>query len=245
MTKKIISSNSNSIKICSVGECNNPRYSKGYCRKHYSRLWRNGSVEVNCFEPNKFGAFCNIADCKNKHASSGYCAKHFARMQRHGNPNYCAYDYGKGNTYEERFWSKVDKTSSANGCWEWSGRVLSTGYGQVRFEKESWLTHRLSWFLFNKRKTSMLILHSCDNRICVNPEHLREGTHLDNTNDKVSRNRQAKGETNGRVTLTESQVFEIRKLLAQKVSHRKIGSLFGVNKSTITNINRGKTWKHI
>ena len=90
----------------------------------------------------------------------------------------------------DRFWKKVDK---AFGCWLWTGSVHKSGYGQFRYMGKTQPAHRVSYELFvGPIPEGLDVLHSCDERRCVNPAHLRPGTDLDNSRDKVERGRCAK-----------------------------------------------------
>lgn len=89
--------------------------------------------------------------------------------------------------FSERY---VVKTST--GCWEWAGSLFRGGYGQayVPRTKRSYPAHRVSWAIANGGlRAGVLVLHSCDNPRCVNPDHLRLGSQKDNVKDMVSRGR--------------------------------------------------------
>jgi hypothetical protein len=82
----------------------------------------------------------------------------------------------------------------------------------------------------------------CDNSSCINPEHLELGTSYDNQQDKVKRNRSARGEKNGRSKLTEKQVLEI---LKDKRNTYRIAEDYGVSNVVIGNIKRKKSWRYL
>lgn len=88
----------------------------------------------------------------------------------------------------DRFWSKVDKSGD---CWEWTASRFSNGYGQFTFGGYPIGAHRVA---FEETKglipTGLVVMHSCDNRGCVNPAHLSLGTPLDNALDKVAKGRE-------------------------------------------------------
>lgn len=146
----------------------------------------------------------------------------------------------------ERFWNKVKKTK---GCWFWTGAILQvTGYGCFAANPNK-LAHRAAWeFINGAIPNGLCVLHRCDNRRCVNPDHLFLGTHQDNSDDmfKKGRNRQPKGEKSHRALLSNAQVRKIKKLyFPQKLGYRKLAKMFGVHFVTIGDIIRGTTWSHI
>jgi hypothetical protein len=89
-----------------------------------------------------------------------------------------------------RFWSKVGRAES--GCWEWQWSVFKqTGYGQFALDSKTPVNaHRMSWELVNGTVPSgLFVLHKCDNRKCVNPEHLFLGNQQDNMEDMAKKGR--------------------------------------------------------
>lgn len=152
------------------------------------------------------------------------------------------------NEYIKRFWSKVEKKSD-NECWEWKGSLLKNGYGKIGYGANSkLLAHRLSFMIHNNKEIEegKYILHSCDNRKCVNPFHLREGTQQDNMNDKKERNRNTFGEKNGLSKLTEQQVLEIRnKYIPRKYTLKMLATEYNVSYQSISIIINNKTWTHV
>ena len=147
----------------------------------------------------------------------------------------------RSKSIETRFWEKVDKKSD-NECWEWKA-YLEDGYGRFLFGGKMERTHRVSWVLhFGNLPEDKQVLHSCDNRKCVNPNHLFLGTNHDNVLDRNKKERQARGEKNNH-KLTEDQIREIRNLFFIKChTQTKIGELFKVTPQQISYIIRRESW---
>ena len=129
------------------------------------------------------------------------------------------------------------------GCHLWMAGCDMDGYGRFYYEGEDWKAHRFSWFLeHGPIPDGMQVLHICDVRSCVNDEHLFLGTHDDNMIDKVSKDRQARGELHGEAKLTEDDVRSIR---ADCRSGVAIAAAYGVGCSTVCEIRKWKLWKHV
>lgn len=106
----------------------------------------------------------------------------------------------KPQKMENRFWSKVEMIPFHE-CWEWTSNKTIYGYGLFKINREvdNKSAHRMAWEMtYGSIPKGLFVLHSCDNRGCVRPYHLRLGTHQDNMDDKVKRNRCARlvGELN-------------------------------------------------
>lgn len=149
-----------------------------------------------------------------------------------------------------RFWQKIKRGDSFE-CWEWIAFRDKDGYGQFRtrkprrMRKASIIAYEIEYGPTN----GLLVCHLCDNPPCCNPGHLWLGTQKNNMEDTVKKNRIAKqnqnGQKNANSKLSESHVYEIRKLIANGQKNTKIAQLFNVHHATISSIRVGKTWKHI
>lgn len=146
-------------------------------------------------------------------------------------------------TLAERFGKHVAK-GGADECWNWTGSMTKWGYGKVKVHGRDVAAHRLAYELANGAiPAGLCVLHSCDNRVCCNPAHLRLGTNQDNIADKVAKGRQARtrGETVSK--LTAAQVQSIRATYASGgTSHRKLAEAYGVSYKQVYRILKGEDW---
>lgn len=143
-----------------------------------------------------------------------------------------------------------------SGCWLWLGTERgSNGYGSLKVDGKLIAAHRYSYQRHvSEIPAGLLVLHRCDNPACVNPNHLFLGTDQDNSDDKVKKQRQARGaalvkaqaknkargEANGNSRLTSAQVEEIR---AMPLPQRAMAKKFGVSQAIISKIKRKEAWK--
>ena len=154
----------------------------------------------------------------------------------------------------EDFWARVQgNRSERNGCWNWTGATNNTGYGTVSYQGRHTTAHRLAAFLTGlvpdmaaprDKRSIGFILHSCDNRRCCNPTHMRVGTYTENQLDAYARNRRRayKGETHSNAKQTKKSVVLIRDMYAYGVSQEAIARLLLVSQASISKILRGETY---
>ena len=147
----------------------------------------------------------------------------------------------------ERFWSKVQKLSGPEDCWVWTGKQDKHMYGIFTIDDKFIKAHVYAWQIYTKRPVprGLFVCHHCDHPYCVNPHHLFIGSTQDNTADKVSKNRQAKGNRISKTKLDESRVRDMRSLHEQGLSITSIAKRFTVSFSTAHSAVHRKTWKHV
>ena len=158
----------------------------------------------------------------------------------------------------KRIFEKI--TIDENGCWLWDNDKQRGGYGMFWDGQKSKSAHRLVYELLVAPVDSLLcVCHKCDNRRCVNPDHLFVGTHAENSADMVAKNRQAKGLThwsfihpeikldakgskNSQAKITESQVLEIRE---SDKTVKELAAEYGMSYMGMYKVKTGVRWQHV
>lgn len=142
-----------------------------------------------------------------------------------------------------RFWKKVDKTAGfgPNGdCWRWTGRVEGHGYGEMKIAGRYKKAHRIALFGPIDIDNPLFACHTCDNRLCVKPDHLFAGQSIDNVRDMHRKGRSTVGTRARR--LTRDQVIMIRG--SGKTSY-ELGKRLGIDPTAISQARKRATYKDI
>ena len=148
----------------------------------------------------------------------------------------------------DRMLAKIKKNPQTD-CWEWTGKRDAAGYGTIcvlpisKYVK----THRMAWVLSYGPipRENFVIRHRCDNRCCVNPDHLVNGTQTDNCKDTFARQRTRGGawERHRKAKLTREQVVIIRARREAGETCASLGREYGVGRDQISRICTGKVWR--
>jgi len=138
-------------------------------------------------------------------------------------------------------------------CWYWNGPRTAIGYGLFAAARNSYgipeiVAHRIAWHLFRGPiPAGVKVLHRCDVRACVNPDHLFLGTQEENVRDMVTKGRQrsvpAYGKANPMARLTEEAVAAMRAEHAAGATQRDLAKRYGVAVMTVNRAVRGLSWR--
>lgn len=194
---------------------------------------------------------CRIKDCSGEAWSSGMCSRHYGRLRRtgtvEGGPK-------ARDSFENRLLRQIN-CLDAEKCWPWMAKSRTSGYGVIalggRHEKKI-LAHRAMWEMVNgpipdgAGYHGTIVMHTCDNRLCCNPAHLRLGTQRDNVRDMDTKGRRRtsahKGERHHNARFTEAEIIEIR---TSPLGNANLGRQYGVARQVIGNIRQRKSWRHL
>lgn len=128
-------------------------------------------------------------------------------------------------------------------CLVWRGGTNGKGYGSMIVSGKRVYAHRIAWTLARGPiPDGMQVLHRCDNRPCINVEHLFLGTALDNQRDAVAKGRNQHGERHAHARLTAADVVAIR---ASALSMGALAARYGVSKGAIQKIIERRNWRHV
>jgi len=162
------------------------------------------------------------------------------------------------DTLVNRFMGKVyisnecdsNAGDSNPGCWEWLGCRDQGGYGQIKLFGRMHMAHRISYELFvgkipakikcsaNGKMSPCCVLHNCNNRACVNPKHLRLGTHTENMQDKYGAD---PNKPHSACKLTWAQIDKLRYMYETgDFTQQKLADIFNVSAYNVYSWVRGK-----
>lgn len=128
-------------------------------------------------------------------------------------------------------------------CWEWTGSKTRDGYGVIGIGRKQYRASRMSYTIHKGFIPSgMCVCHTCDNPLCINPDHLFLGTHKENTQDMMKKGRKSiMIDTDHPLTkITHEQRKSVISLRRSGKSLNEIAALYGVVFQTISRICNGE-----
>ncbi len=142
---------------------------------------------------------------------------------------------------------KRDTTIDSNGCWNYNLNRDKAGYGMSSYRRQRLRIHRVSWIVFRGEiPKNSCVLHHCDNKSCCNPDHLFLGSHKENSEDMVKKNRNAHGSRAGSAKLIEIDVMNIRKFYnAGLYTQKELSIIYDIRQTKISEIVNLKSWKRV
>lgn len=183
---------------------------------------------------------CSEHRCRRPVLATGLCVLHYTRKQRFGHTG----EPAPVRLRRERLWWIEDAASfDEQECLIWPYGFSDNGYGVIRHRGRTVRAHRLVLSIATGSEPEHLhSLHSCCNRACCNPNHLRWGTDLDNTMDKFRDNTVVHGEAHYKRKLTAD---EVRAIYCSPETMGALASTYGVSKTAIFNIKHRRTWRRV
>lgn len=192
---------------------------------------------------------CTIGGCRRTYAAKGYCSLHYNRWRRTGDPLTPAKPDRRGMSLEDHVNVVRDMTAGPMACWPFTQAFGTTGYGRFMHDGVMRPAHVWAYELeHGSLATGLVVRHHCDNPPCMNPLHLVSGTHQENMDDKVRRNRQARmpGTQHPGAKLIEAKVEAMRAAKDRgEVTVAQLAAEHEVSRSLIELVLAGKRWKHV
>lgn len=185
-------------------------------------------------------ADCSEPGCPNPSKARTLCGTHYGQRSRDGT-------LPPLPTLADSLEAHVDRLTTPDGCHLGTMPPSSKGYGRFMFQRTNYPLHVIACELAHGPMPTpgMQACHHCDVPMCANPAHLYWGTVQDNSDDRVNRDRQARGVRNWNARLTEDDVRAIRRLASEGTSRQELARRFGVTDVNIGFIVRRRSWKHV
>lgn len=154
---------------------------------------------------------------------------------------------GRPANTPEVLWNKVDKRE-ANECWPWKGTITKSGYGRTWINDIGYYAHRVIFNLANpgqielkaptNKKAHGFLMHTCDNRLCCNPGHLRVATLKENNHDCDNKGRRImpKGEDHARSVFTNEEIAQVLEMRKNGQTAKQIAHTMNKNRSTVKSL---------
>lgn len=193
---------------------------------------------------------CSIDGCRKTSWERGWCKMHYNRWHRHGCPHHISIVFFADNDQQIDYIQTYLLSCDTDECMEWPFSRNTKGCATIRMstgENKRSVYPIICRLAHGEPPTSKHVsAHSCGNghKGCVNPKHIRWATQKENMADRDRHGRTARGESVGRVKLSEDKVKEIVST-GYSIPVKELAERYGVTRATIRNVLGRKTWKHL
>ena len=237
-------------KICEIDGCGKPVCKRRMCNAHYLRWYKTGDPLGGGTAKIRFdlNRKCGCAGCDETAIKNGLCARHYDKRRRHGDAS-----AGRDRKYVSReiswAWLRENAAHIGGDCLIWPFGKSSQGYGLVPPECGNGNplgAHRQMCILAHGAPSAagLMATHRCGNGHlgCVNPNHLRWGTGVDNMQDAIAHGTTGRGDKNGNSKITEAQA---RAILAEPIRRggaRILAERYGITVDTVRKIQNKVLW---
>lgn len=227
-------------KVCLIANCGKAHYAKGYCSRHWSIAHKHGDP---LYKRPPAPATCTAEGCGKPHAYGGYCQAHYLKIRRTGKI------YKSRREEVQDFFEATVKSDSTECIWWPFGRKKDKKkeYGFFMHKGKTRSAHRFMCMLAHGEpaKPELEAAHLCGNPSCVNPNHLKWKTKLENQADRLVHGTDCRGVKSCNTNLTEEDVRAIRELARHGTPHKVIAMRFGKSLGGLRSIIYRITWKHV
>lgn len=224
-------------RICSIPDCGKYVAARGLCGMHLARLKRAGLPLPPTRQPHQ--DVCCAPECDQRRYTRLYCAAHHALMKRQGRLRSTKLKPGGPLLFVQQAMSQ-----RTDECILWPTGKTPLRYPNVHVEGETFPAHR---YVCEKTHGAppkgFEAAHSCGNRRCVNPRHLRWATRAENISDMDIHGTRPNGERHAHAKLTDAIARTIK--YDEIGSHASIARKYGITQTTVSAIKRGDRWKHV
>lgn len=184
---------------------------------------------------------CSVAGCTDAYYAIGLCGKHYTRQKKGQSlTEKSRYQLSDKERFEAKF------VTHESGCWNWKFPKPGGRANTFNLFGKTQNAHKAAYRIYKGEvPDGLCILHTCDNGLCVNPEHLFLGTHKENTEDmyKKGRNVTLRGEQKTKTSkLNNAAVFDIR---SSTLNGNQLAKKYGVTRSVIYDVLEKRSWKHL
>ena len=182
---------------------------------------------------------CSVDGCGKPPKARGWCNAHWLRWSKYGDPAGGGAMKGSGLS----FVYDIALRSNAADCLEWPYGLNGKGYGMVRVDGVAHLVHRYVCIVAHGEAPSSehQAAHSCGNRLCCNPAHIRWATPSENQLDRVIHGTSNRGEQSAGAKLRAADVFDIREVTG-KEARRATARRYGISVGHVLDIQSGRRW---